>query len=100
MKKGKMKKEIPFVKQNRLMKEAQREKPSLYFRFHMRYQGYNFYRLADGAIFRKGQFWDRYREKAIKALSSINMLEVPAGFQLIENPAYKKYLLEEQIKEM
>lgn len=72
------------MRKERLNLNKEKDKPlSPYGRFHLTYLGYNFRNLRTGIIYKKGTFWDEFREIAEILPFRIEHPIIPIGFELI-----------------
>ena len=82
-----MKEKTTSSKKGVLMNENASLRMSPYGKFHFKYLGFNFKSKKTGKIFRKGEFWDSFRNIALDTLNFNDPVKVnpttPNGFLLI-----------------
>jgi hypothetical protein len=89
-----------YQKEERLWKEARLEKSTIFFIFWKKFRTYNFRDVTTGKEYTKGQFWDKFREIALRTLENeIDDLTLPDKFLLIINLNYKIFLDEKRKKD-
>lgn len=59
-----MKKLQKLKKANLLLEKEEQINLSVYGRFHFKFLGFNFQELSTGNIYRKGEFWDKFKNLA------------------------------------